>query len=95
MARVRWTAGAREEFSAIVAHLKRDAPKLASEVLRQVLKVTRLLGQFPELGQTAKWADDPGVREAFILKRYRLVYRTFLEEVVISALVPVGFQIHL
>jgi plasmid stabilization system protein ParE len=78
-----------------VAQLKRDAPKFAAEVHQQVLKVTRLLGQFPELGQVAKWAGDPGVREAFIAKRYRLVYRTFPEEVVISALVPAGFQIHL
>ncbi len=47
---VRWTTGAREEFTDIVAHLKRDAPKLAAEVRLQVIKVTRLLGQFPELG---------------------------------------------
>ncbi len=92
---VRWTMGAREEFADIVTHLKRDAPKLAAEVRNQVLKVTRLLGQFPELGQIAKWAGDPGVRETFIVKRYRLVYRTFPEDVVISALVPMGAQIHL
>jgi plasmid stabilization system protein ParE len=92
---VRWTAGAREEFADIVAHLKRDAPKLAAEVRNQVVKVTHLLEKFPELGQVAKWAGDPGVRELFVVKRYRLVYRRFPAEVIVSALVPVGFELHL
>ncbi len=92
---VRWTAGVRDEFTDIVARLRRDAPKLAAEVRNQVLKVAHLLGQLPELSQVAKWAGDPGVRELFIVKRNRLGYRTFLTEVVISALVPVGFELRL
>ena len=73
MARVRWTAKARDDLHAIRTFLARTSPGHAQVVEDALLAATARLAAFPRSGRAVPEVGDPEIREV-LHRHYRIVY---------------------
>jgi toxin ParE1/3/4 len=84
--RVEWSASATADLDAIRAYIARDSEHYAARFVQQVVKTTRMLRTFPELGQVVPEFDERTVRER-VLQNYRIFYEVQERRVLIIAIV--------
>ena len=63
-----------DDLKSIVSYIAPHNPDAASRMGTELLKRTRILASFPEIGRHAPEADHPDVRE-IIYRSYRIFYR--------------------
>ena len=54
---IRWSKQAADDFSSIVAYIRRDNPTAALRVAQSIYKTTRSLADFPNLGKVGRVED--------------------------------------
>ena len=74
MARVRWTAKARDDLRSIHSHIARDSLGAANRLRDTLTAATRRLASFPESGRVVPEFDRADYRE-IIAGSYRIIYR--------------------
>ena len=84
--RVEWSESATADLDAIRAYIARDSEHYAARFVQQVVKTTRMLRTFPELGQVVPEFDARTVRER-VLQNYRIFYEVQERRVLIIAIV--------
>lgn len=72
--RVRFTANARAQFLAALAHIRRDRPSAARSFRETAERQLRRLQDFPESGRVIPEFPDVAYRE-LIVPPYRFFYR--------------------
>ncbi len=84
--KVEWSESASSDLEAIRAYIARDSRYYAASFIRHIVESTRLLGEFPDLGQVVREFDRRIVREK-VLRNYRILYEIQKNRVVIIAIV--------
>lgn len=84
--RVEWSESATADLDAIRAYIARDSEHYAARFVQQVVKTTRMLRTFPELGQVVPEFNERTVRER-VLQNYRILYEVQERRVLIIAIV--------
>ena len=84
--KVEWSESAAADLDAIRAYIARDSEYFAARFVQQVVKTTRMLRTFPELGQVVPEFDQRIVRER-VLQNYRILYEVQERRVLIIAIV--------
>jgi toxin ParE1/3/4 len=78
--KVRFSRGALAELDEIFAHIAADNPRAAAELVARIEHVATLIGDSPEMGQSA--GREPFRR--FPVGNYLIVYEIISNEVVIE-----------
>jgi len=73
MARVFWTAEARDRLDAIVAYIAQDSPQNALKVENGIIQASRRMETLPYGGGIAEELKEYGVREIYY-GAYRILY---------------------
>ncbi len=84
--RVEWSEPATADLDAIRVYIARDSKYYAARFVQQVVKTTRMLGTFPELGQVIPEFRERIIRER-LLDNYRILYEVQEKRVLIIAIV--------
>jgi toxin ParE1/3/4 len=79
-----WTPGARTDLDEIVAYIAGNSLQAALAFLEEAFETTETLTTLSERGRVVPELNDPIVRELFI-KRYRLLYEIYEQEVHVLA----------
>jgi toxin ParE1/3/4 len=85
--RVRWTTPAWSDVEEAARFIARDSPRYAVVLAREAQAAARSLRHFAERGRIVPERDDDRLRELFVARTYRLIYRIVDEEVRIIAFV--------
>jgi toxin ParE1/3/4 len=73
--RVRWTTLAWTDVEQIARFIARDSPRYAIVLQREAQAAARSLRQFAERGRIVPEREDDRLRELFVARSYRLIYR--------------------
>ena len=84
--KVEWSEPATADLEAIRAYIARDSEHYAARFVQQVIKTTRMLQAFPELGQVIPVFHERIVRER-VLQNYRILYEVQERRILIVAIV--------
>lgn len=84
--RVEWSEPATADLDAIRAYIARDSEYYAARFVQQVVKTTKMLGTFPELGQVVPESAERTLRER-VLQNYRVLYEVQEKRVLIIAII--------
>lgn len=84
--RVAWSEPATADLEAIRAYIARDSESYAARSVQQVVKTTKMLETFPELGQVVPEFHERLVRERGLYS-YRILYEVQQSCVLIIAVV--------
>lgn len=81
-----WGDGARRDFEAAVAHLRKESPAGATRVSERILAAVSLLEEFPELAPAS--AKHRQLRQLVVSRTpYLVIYRIFAGRVEIRAVI--------
>lgn len=83
---VAWSPEAIEDIEAIAEYIARDSEYYARAVVKEILSVSRYIGEFPFIGRIVPELGNEHIRERFIYS-YRLVYRVETGRVLILAVI--------
>ncbi len=84
--RVVWSARALGDVESIAAYISSDSPAYAKIVVKKILKLTRQLRQFPNLGREVPEFQDQTLREIFAYS-YRIIYKVEEKEIIIASVI--------
>ncbi len=84
--KVEWTESATADLEAIRGYIGRDSRYYAACLVDRVVKATRAVGTFPELGQVVRQFEERRVRER-VVGNYRILYEVQKNRVLIIAVV--------
>jgi plasmid stabilization system protein ParE len=70
----------------ISAYIASDSPAYAKIVVKKIVKLTRQLREFPNLGREAPEFQDPTIRE-LISYSYRIIYKVEGDEIMIASVI--------
>ena len=85
--RVSWTEPAWSNLDAIATYIAQDSRRYAATFVREARDVARSLRHFANRGRVVPEIGDPTVRELFVFRRYRMLYRVTENRVYILALI--------
>lgn len=94
MARIVWSAVARDDLKALVSYIKADSPGYAQTFGLHIQQRVEQLRHFPESGRKVPEDRTHTYRE-LIVGNYRLVYRVDAELVTIMTLIHGARLLHL
>ncbi len=92
MARLRWTAHARDDLQSIAEHIRRDSPQAAMATVERLLSSANRLALFPESGRVCPEFREGPYREV-VSGQYRVIYRLDGEIVYVTAVVHAARQL--
>lgn len=75
-ARIRWSAEAVDDLTAIHDYIARDSPRYAAATAARLVGAVDRLRTFPESGRIVPELGDPAVREV-IYGNYRIMYEVW------------------
>ncbi len=81
-----WTSPAWDDLEAAAEYIARDSEAYAAAFVREIKVAAESLSEMADRGMVVPEFGDPAIRE-FLVRPYRLVYRSRQEEVTILALV--------
>jgi toxin ParE1/3/4 len=81
-----WTETASIDLERALEYIHQDSPGYALSFLSDTLEKAKVLNSFPYSGRIVPEINDQNIREIFI-HRYRLIYRTELDQVIILTFV--------
>ncbi len=84
--KVIWTVNAYKDLQNIVDYISQDSMYYAISFYDDVMNKAQTLNEFPHRGRVVPEMDDPNMREIFI-HRYRLIYQTTNDSVVITTII--------
>jgi len=84
--RVVWSARALGDVESIAAYISSDSPAYAKIVVKKIVKLTRQLRQFPNLGREIPEFQDQTLRELFAYS-YRIIYKVEEKEIIIASVI--------
>ena len=84
--RVEWTRNARPDLDDIFKYISKDSNIHASNFLAKLVRSTRPLSSFPNLGKASRESDDRTIRQ-LLFQSYRVIYRIETDVVRILAVV--------
>jgi len=84
--RVVWSARALGDVESIAAYISSDSRAYAKIVVKKILKLTRQLRQFPNLGREVPEFQDQTLRELFAYS-YRIIYKVEEKEIIIASVI--------
>ena len=82
--RVEWSVEARDDLRKIAEFIGRDSRAYAAAVVRRVLRGTRKLERFPQMGRVVPELGDEAFRELLVYG-FRVIYRVEGDLVTITA----------
>jgi toxin ParE1/3/4 len=94
MARLVWSAVARDDLKALVSYIKTDSPSYAQTFGLHIQQRVEQLRHFPESGRKVPEDRTDTYRE-LIIRNYRLVYRVDADLVTIVTLIHGTRLLHL
>ena len=94
MARIVWSAVARDDLKALVSYIKADSPGYAQTFGLHIQQRVEQLRHFPESGRKVPEDRTDTYRE-LIVGNYRLVYRVDADLVTIVTLIHGARMLHL
>ncbi len=94
--RIEWTDPAIADLDAIERYISRDSPPFAKAFVAKIFQSIEDILKYPNIGR--RQPDlGPGIRE-IILQKYRVIYRTEVERILILAIIhgarDLGKQAH-
>jgi plasmid stabilization system protein ParE len=84
--RVVWSRRALQDLEAIAEYIAEDSPAYAASVVKNIVKQTGLLSQFPRSGRKVPEFDDENIRE-LLAYSYRIIYQLQEGEILIAAVI--------
>jgi plasmid stabilization system protein ParE len=84
---IEWAESALEGLTEAVEYIARDSPSYAASLAIQADRAAASLSEMPHRGRRVREYHDPDVRELFVGKSYRLIYRVGTHVVSIIAFV--------
>ncbi|MGH8550007.1 MAG: type II toxin-antitoxin system RelE/ParE family toxin [Methylococcales bacterium] len=81
-----WTPSARADLKAIHEYITKDAPLNAKAVVREIVRKTESLAEFPYLGKTIPEVNDDSLREISAYA-WRILYHLHQNQIFILAVV--------
>ena len=81
-----WSRRASEDLAEIAAYIAQDSEVYATSVVRNILRKTNTLPEFPMIGRMVPEFEDQSIREIFAYS-YRIIYRVEPGQVSIAAIV--------
>ena len=84
--RVVWSARALADVESIAAYISSDSPAYAKVVVKKIVKLTRQLARFPQLGREVPEFQDQSIRE-LLAYSYRIIYKVESEQVIIASVI--------
>ena len=72
---VEWADSAVAGLTEAVDYIARDSPSYAASLAVRADRAARSLSELPHRGRRVREYNDPDVREIFVGKSYRLIYR--------------------
>lgn len=84
---IEWAESAVAGLVEAVEYIARDSPSYAASLAVQADRAASSLSEFPRRGRLVHEYQDPAVREIFVGKSYRLIYRIGAQRVSIIAFV--------
>jgi toxin ParE1/3/4 len=84
--KVVWSEPATADLDSIRAYIARDSEYYAARFVQRVVKTTKMLETFPELGQVIREFEERIIRER-ILQNYRILYEIQSSRILIVAIV--------
>jgi plasmid stabilization system protein ParE len=76
---IRWTEDAEEDL--IYTYISKNSSKYAELQVIRIIERTKILHQFPHLGNIVRESDSPEVRE-LVEGSYRIIYRIKTEQII-------------
>ncbi len=89
---VHWTEQAVDHLTAIRDYIARSSPRYAHGMIDRILRRSRQLALFPELGGIVTDYDDPTIREVLELP-YRIIYRVGADRIDVLAVLHTARQL--
>ncbi len=86
MARVAWSARARDDLRGIFDYIARDSPRAADAMVDRLIGATERLEEFPESGRLLPEFPSLSYRE-ILVGSYRVIYRPEPERIWVLAIV--------
>ena len=83
--KIEWSPEAVEDAEEIAAYIRKDSPLYASQVVEELIAVSRRLTKFPHRGRNVPELKST-YRECFVYS-YRLIYRVENDHVLIVAVI--------
>jgi len=71
---VKWTNPARNDLKEIHDFIKKDSPYYAKKVIAEIINKTKILNEFPKMGNLVPETNIESIREVFQYS-YRIIYR--------------------
>jgi len=81
--RVIWSSRALADVESISVYIASDSPAYAKIVVKKIVKLTRQLREFPNLGREVPEFQDPTIRELFSYS-YRIIYKVEEKQIIIA-----------
>lgn len=72
---IRWAESAIAGLAEAVEYIARDSPSYAASLAVRAERAASSLSELPHRGRLVREYHDPAVREIFVGKSYRLIYR--------------------
>lgn len=72
---LRWSTAALEELVEVIHYLREQAPAAAARLVEEVDQAEDRLARWPESGSPLHQRGFTDLREALILKKYRMIYK--------------------
>ncbi len=84
--RVVWSYAAATDVESIATYISGDSPAYARSVVKEIVRATQILRNFPNSGRMVPEFQNPRVREVPAYS-YRILYKIEEEQVLILAVV--------
>ena len=84
---VTWAESAADDLEKAAEFIARDSPAYAGDLVREAFAAARSLSNFAERGRLVPEAGSAQIRELFVKRSFRLIYKVDSDKIYVLALV--------